>query len=422
MTQLNNFADAERVLMSYMPLTAQITGKDITLARTEQLMAAIGNPQHKLRIIHLAGTSGKTSTTYYISSLLITAGYKVGTTVSPHVDSIAERLQIGLLPLDEATYCAALTEFIELIETLHIQPTYFELLIGFAYWYFAKINVDFAVIETGLGGLHDSTNVAQNPDKVCVITDIGYDHMHVLGNTLEQIATQKAGIIHAQNQVYMYDQAEEVMAQIRKRCEKVGAKLNIIGAVYADNLTELPLFQQRNAHLAHAVYEALTTPYNLPRLSLEQTVEALSIQVPARMDQRHIDGKIVVMDGAHNGQKMRAFTEGFVNHWPEQKAAVLLGLKSGKDYAEVLPLLYPLTTTLIITEFLMAQDTPVTAIDSHELAVAAKEAGFKNVIVEADPEKAYSLLLQQPEELLVITGSFYLIGQLRHTHAELRNC
>jgi dihydrofolate synthase / folylpolyglutamate synthase len=419
MPEFSTIDQAEAYLHRFMRLTKELTGKDVTVERMRPLVKAVDDPHKKLKIIHLAGTSGKTSTAYYIASLLKHAGKKVGLTVSPYVDSITEKIQINSQPLAEREFCEKIAEFITVIESAGIEPSYFELLIGFAYWYFAEQQVDYAVIETGLGGMHDSTNIANNPDKICVITDIGFDHMQVLGNTIQQIAAQKAGIIHAGNQVFMYEQSPEIMEQIQTRVREQRATLTCIKESYdnePEDIIALPAFQQRNWHLAHEVVRSLEDI----RLNEADIEEAMNIQVPARMDVRTIHNKTVVMDGAHNGQKMTAFIEGMESRWPQKEAAVLISLKNGKEYNDVLPQLRRITDTLIITTFAVEHDMKFVSADPELLAESARRYGIANVIVEPDQDKAYGMLMNMSQDLLVITGSFYLIGQLRKSHKELQ--
>lgn len=146
---IENFAEARKVLSAFVP-----TGKPApyTLNRMFRLMKLLGDPQENYHVIHVAGTSGKTSTSYYLAALLAKSDKKVGLTVSPHVDEVNERLQINLKPLSEKDYTKALSEFLEIIHKARINPTYFELLIAFAFWEFARQKVDYAVVEVGLGG------------------------------------------------------------------------------------------------------------------------------------------------------------------------------------------------------------------------------------------------------------------------------
>ena len=201
-----NIDQAIAELQKYVPAVARYSGDDMTLDRMWPLLSAVGNPHKKLKTIHIAGTSGKTSTSYYIAALLKASGQRTGMTVSPHVDSITERLQIDGSPVSDDLFCSYLSEFLDLITDVDPQPSYFELMIAFVLWVFARENLDYVVLETGMGGLFDGTNVVTRSDKICVITDIGLDHTQILGNNVEQIAAQKAGIIHKGNHVFTYKQ------------------------------------------------------------------------------------------------------------------------------------------------------------------------------------------------------------------------
>lgn len=408
------------MLAAYVPQVRELLGKDLTLARMEPLLARLGNPERGLKIIHVAGTSGKTSTAYYIASLLKVAGKRVGLTVSPHLDSVRERVQIDLEPLPEAVFCQALGEFLDLIAEVEPKPTYFELLIAFVYWYFAKIGVDYAVIETGLGGSFDATNVAGNSSKICVITDIGLDHTHVLGDTLTEIAGQKAGIIHNGNQVFMHQQSPAVMGVFEKVTKERNAILNVLSdfenlsrGLFVPEFAKLPQYQQRNWLLAKASYDYIAEQNSLPSLNTVQLAQGMAIQVPGRMEVRALAGKTIVMDGAHNEQKMEAFVNSFKALYPGKKANVLLALKEGKEYKTVLPLIRPICNRLIVTSFKTAQDLPIISINPKVLAAAAKKLGFGIVQTEPDYVKAFQLLLESPKNITIITGSFYLLSSLR---------
>lgn len=418
--KLEDMKDVEAELAKYVPQVRELLGKDLTLARMQPLLACLGNPERKLKIIHIAGTSGKTSTAYYMAALLRAAGLQVGMTVSPHLDSVTERVQINLEPLPDNVFCQALGDFIDLIAEVEPRPTYFELLIAFVYWYFAKVGVDYAVIETGLGGTFDATNVAGNSDKICVITDIGLDHMRVLGNTLTEIAGQKAGIIHANNHVFMHQQSLALMQVFEQKAKEENAMLNVLSInqtisreVPVSAFAALPKYQQRNWSLAKNTYDYLAIRDSLPELSEQQLTQSMAVAVPGRMEIQDIGGKTVIMDGAHNEQKMQAFVSSFQALYPTKKADVLLALKEGKEYKSVLPLLLPITNRLVITSFKTAQDLPIVAINPQVLADAATGLGFTNVEIESDYEKAFQVLLGTPGEIAIITGSFYLLSSLR---------
>lgn len=414
-------ANAE--LATYVPAVREVTGKDITLDRMKPLMEVLGNPERKVKIVHVAGTSGKTSTAYYIAKMLQKPGTNIGLTVSPHLDKVTERIQINSTPIDEWAFCRELGVFLHIIRDVQPRPTYFELLVAFAYWYFAKVGVDIAVIETGFGGLHDGTNVAQSSNKLCVITDIGFDHTAILGDTLPKIAAQKAGIIHALNTVYMYEQADDVMEVFRTRSLQVGATLQVVQQeslaqqFQVQDIGNLPLFQQRNWLLARLVCENIAKKHDweLNQTSLE---ESLQVQVPGRMEIIQSGNKTIVLDGAHNEQKMQSFVASFEEQFPEQKATVLLSLKKDKEYHKVLPLLRVIADTLIVTSFDAVQDLPVPSMDPGILAEAARKEGFANVQVYPDSKEAYDVFLFKTNGLGVVTGSFYLLGLVRQFRAQ----
>src|SRR5690606_17665546 len=133
---VTTMAEAEELLAEYVPLQRKITGRQVTLERMRPLMSAFGNPHEQLKIIHVAGTSGKTSTAYFMARMLQLSGLRVGLTVSPHVDSVTERVQIGLRPLTEGAFVDALNEYMKILGETSLKPTYFELIVSFAYWYF----------------------------------------------------------------------------------------------------------------------------------------------------------------------------------------------------------------------------------------------------------------------------------------------
>ena len=413
--KLSSIADAVAELQKYIPQVATYSGDDMTLDRMWPLLDAVGNPQEKLKIIHVAGTSGKTSTSYYISMILASSGKKVGLTVSPHIDSITERIQIDNEPLNEDTFCLELGIFLGLITNILPKPSYFELLVAFIYWEFERQGVDYAVIETGMGGLLDGTNVAVRPDKVCVITDIGYDHMHILGNSLPEIASQKAGIIHDQNVAFMYEQSEEIMKEIIDRTIEKNAKINPLKykellAINYTPIETLPEFQKRNLLLSQQVCSYIA---RRDEFKLNKNYDPRLVRVPARMETVTLnDNTIIIMDGAHNGQKMHSFVESFKALYPNQKAIVMLALKKGKEYKEVIDEIYPIIETIILTTFNTSQDLPAVSQDTNKIKTYCMTKNIKVKIIDNHVE-ATQYLLNQKNGIKIITGSFYLIGQVR---------
>ncbi len=408
---IKNFAQAHKILRQYVP-PAGSAHQVYSLERMRKLVDQLGNPQNNFKVIHVAGTSGKTSTSYFIAQMLKNSGQKVGLTVSPHIDEVNERVQINLEPLSEAKFCAYLSEFMDLITQGRVVPTYFELLVAFAYWVFTCEKVDYAVVEVGLGGLLDGTNVIDRADKVCVITDIGLDHVQVLGETIEEIAAQKAGIIQSGNQVFALKQGANILKILRANSTERGGKLEIIQdqAIDVEIPKELPLFQRRNWALAVHVYDFIAK-----RDGLSTQAKITVPIVPARMEIVKIAGKTIVMDGAHNSQKMQALVSSMKARFPNQPIATLLALVNGPDFkvrTDIKSIL-ELSDQVIVTSFGSQQDLLHVSVDSNELIKYCQQFGFKNVRAIEDPKLAFKELLKQPEPVLLVTGSFYLMNHIR---------
>lgn len=410
---IRNLTEATEVLRSYANADPKAIGKNFTLERVHPLMEVAGNPQDRLKVVHIAGTSGKTSTAYFMAALLKASGKKIGTTVSPHVDSVTERIQINGIPIADELFCRELGEFIDIVERAGQRPSYFELLYAFSLWAFDRQDVDYVVLETGLGGRYDATNVTTRPDKICIITDIGYDHTNVLGKTLAKIADQKIGIVHEKNAVFMYEQGDEVMEAVYKWTKLQHARVNLIEQ-YGNVVDGIPDYQKRNWSLAYSVYRYLEERDGLKHLTSEVLEETQRVQVPGRMDVRTIKGKTIVMDGAHNQQKMTAFIKSFQRLYPDIKPAVLLGLKSNKDHENIAPLLVPFASRVFVTAFSVSQDSKIRAMNPKVLGKSMVEAGVPNVTVIPEQHEAFKALLESPEQVCVVTGSFYLLGRIRN--------
>lgn len=385
-----------------------------TLDRMRQLLQHLGDPQETIPVVHIAGTSGKTSTAYYTAALLQAAGRQVGLTVSPHVVAISDRVQINGAPLAEEEFCAKLTRYLEIVDASKLQPTYFELMIAFAFWVFAAKKVDTMVIEVGVGGLLDSTNVIRRSDKVCIITDIGLDHMSTLGNSLPEIAKQKAGIIQPQNAVFMHQQSTEIMTVIEMVAKRNSADLYVETRDRYD--VPLSLFQRRNCNLAVAAVD-----YILARdgqsLDADMVSQAATTIIPGRMEELMINGRPIIIDGAHNPQKLQALRDTIRARYPHKKVTVLAAFVDHADVVErmiggfqELALLRP---HIIATSFSGSEDWPHHGAPAETVAAAAKAAAIHPVEVVSDPHAAYTALLESSADVLVVTGSFYLLNHIR---------
>jgi dihydrofolate synthase/folylpolyglutamate synthase len=419
MPAIRNFTEANDLLRSlYEHYKTGVASDFYTLDRMRTLMEHLGNPQEDVRVLHVAGTSGKSSTAYYLAALLQANGARVGLCVSPHIVEVNERVQINLQPLPEVDFCRALGEFWDIITKADLRPSYFETLVAFAYWEFARRKLDYVVMEVGLGGLLDGTNVVSNPSKICVITDIGLDHTRILGDTLEKIATQKAGIVQPHNEVFMYEQGEEVMNIVRTTCQRQQATLHTSTATNELTPLCLPLFQQRNLYLAKE-----TVRFVLARdgrdgrnvLTASEVREAANVLVPGRMEIFQINGKTLIVDGAHNEQKMTALVESIQAKYPGQAIATLISVVQGQDerWQHALDVLIPAVQECIVTSFHQETDDRIkSSVSADAVAAYVKSKYAVTLSVQPDVTKAYQSLLSSEQPILLVTGSLYLLADI----------
>ena len=410
--KVQSVAEAEEYLLRYSPTKS--ASQSYTLECMVQMMDRLDNPQQQLKLIHIAGTSGKTSTAYFIRNLLEAYGKKTGLTVSPHIENITERIQIGGKPMPERKFLNYLNDFLGIVDQWRdLKPSYFELLIALSYWVLTKEEVDYAVIEVGLGGLLDATNVVKRNDKVCVLTPIGLDHTRVLGATLTEIAAQKAGIITINNAVFSSEQPQDV-----KRIFDTAAANNKTMVRYStpsgDDGSLIPLFQQQNWQLACDVvdYIALRDDILQPDTNLRN--RTILHGPPGRYERYRVGNKTLILDGAHNPQKLLALTHALEHEFAEP-VAMLVGFIDAPDnkIEACLNIVAQFSSTLILTEFSRGQDIR----DRHSASIAALEGMIQAQNIScrtmSNPTQAVQELLQLPEDILVVTGSLYLVALLR---------
>lgn len=415
---VRSFSEVEAILSAYIsPIYFERSAAVAISPTMGELLRLVGNPQHSFKVIHVAGTSGKTSTAYYIAALLRQSGAKVGLTVSPHVDSVSERLQINLKTLEEAQYCAAFSKFIGLVQSSDLQPTYFELLVAFALWEFARQKVDYAVVEAGIGGRYDSTNVITATNKVSVLTDIGLGHMKRLGDTLPEIALHKAGIMTANGHAFCLIQTEEVLQVFRHEAELIHATLHVVRQGKGGN--ELPEYQRRNWSLARQVVDWILQRDGYKVLSSIQYDAARAVYIPARMEIQEYAGATLVLDAAHNVQKVQVLAKSILQQYPGRRFTVLLGLSFGEAskaldarLASMIQSLSPIAKRLIITRT-SARDVAGLPGYWHDLVVACQKEESLDIMLVDDATQAYDIFLQAPDNYKLATGSFLLLHDIR---------
>lgn len=411
MKRFGSFEDITKELNKYIFIRSK--NKPYTLDNMVHLMSYLGNPQNKYQVVHVAGTSGKTSTCYYLQNLLLSSGFKTGMTVSPHVTSINERVQINGVPLDPLLYFSEMAIFLDLLEENNLSPNYFELLIAFSFWEFERQKVDIAIVEVGIGGLLDSTNVISRQDKVCVITDIGFDHTEILGDTIAKIAGQKAGIIQTDNYAITNNQSDEVLRIFKAVCKEKNTKLEI--ATTLDNIYDLAPFKIRNLQLAFSVTNLILKQTGIKVLTGKQVRDAARVIVPGRMEIHKLIDKTIILDGSHNPQKLHALTVGISNQFKNSDPILVVSIGNNKinQIEDILNQLVKISKKIILTEFMMDPSIRRIAIEKGRLKSLCKLAGFDYVKVESNPLNAFKLSRSSECDLIVVTGSFYLLNEIR---------
>lgn len=384
-----------------------------SLDRIKRVLTKLNNPQDKIKTVHIAGTSGKTSTSYYLAKLLSLNGYKTGLTVSPHLESISERVQVNSVPISEKEFCKNLDEFIGIITPFHIELTYFELFVAFAFWYFEKIKVDYAVVEVGVGGLLDATNTIVREDKICAITDIGLDHMSMLGNTTEEVASQKAGIIQNGNKVFCNKQGKAVMDCIDQAVKSKHAKF------FINPEKDFVSFSARNFSLARFVAESIFKQDSRPPLSSRQLTEVSSLIIPGRIERYEVGDKTVILDGAHNAQKVENLLKSLNEEIELENCCFVLALGENKKahLLEISQAISKFAKHVILTSFEAKQDFRRASLPPGYL-----KSYFDNVSTEKvfDLDIAIDKALARPEKVIIFTGSLYMIGPVRAKLKEIK--
>ena len=405
---------------------------DEKLSRMRHLLGALGDPQRRLRTVLVAGTKGKGSTAVMIADICRAHGLRVGLTVKPHLVDYRERIQISGRKISR-TDLAALVERIQPAveagrELVWGPATYVEATVALALLHFVDQRVDLAVVEVGIGGRLDATNVVD--PLVSVITPISYDHTEILGETLTAIATEKAGIIRAGGRVVSAPQPDEALAVITQTCEAKLATLVLVGrdvearveesslrgvratvrggrGTYAVRVPLLGRHQAVNAAAAIGAVESL--PEDVLRLDAGAVRRGLAaVRWTARIEV--IDtAPYTVIDVGHNPASMGALREVLQQQLGGRRLVLVFGMLATKDYRTVAAMIAPLAQTIVTT----TPDNPHAL--AAELLAAEVRPHAADVLVIPDRREAVERgrALAGPEDVLLITGSFYLVGEAR---------
>ena len=410
------------------------------LTRARALFGALGDPQDRFRAVHVAGTAGKGSVSAFVASLLRAHGFRVGTHLSPHVYCVLERFQVDGGPAPAELVEAALARIRPAVEAVeragHGRPSFFEVTNAIAFSLFAD-RVDYGVIETGLGGLLDSTNTISRADKLAVITPIGLDHQDLLGATVREIAAQKAGVLPFGGRAVAARQrdagVERVLGAeaVRRGCDLRWVDLGppAVRAWTGPGGTELHVrsqpslslgltgrHQAGNAHLALRAVEAMAARDGW---SLDADAVCLGMRsatLPGRFERRVIAGRTAVLDGAHNPMKLAALVATLHDVYPGTRLPWVLAFKQDKDLRAAVRVIAPSASLVVATQFATGDgDHPAgRSVAAEQITMAAGECGVE-AVVEEDAACAVARAAERAEAGLpvVVSGSFHLLAAVR---------
>ena len=406
-------------------------GMNLGLERINYIAKKLGNPQQNYKIIHVGGTNGKGSTCKFIASILERSGHTVGVYTSPHLQHISERFVVGNRQITEDEVVSIVQKIKPVVNKMMDGgngPTFFEVVTALAFQYFCDKKVDFAVVEVGLGGRYDATNIVE--PILTVITNVSLEHQHILGKTVKDIAFEKAGIIKTDVPIVtgatgnaltvINNVAKEKKAPVtiikkeswKRTCNDVnGQKFSINGALsdYVINTSMLGEYQGENIAVAIAAIEQLQmNGAYIPDTNIEEGIaHAANI---GRMDIVSND-PLILLDGAHNKAGMKFLAESLKKDFDHDKLIVVLGILSDKDITSMLSSIVPLADVLVATK---SKNTR--ACDPAKLKEMIKKIdNTKEVIVkERIPDAiAYAKSLAKKNDLICVTGSLFTVGEAR---------
>jgi dihydrofolate synthase / folylpolyglutamate synthase len=434
-----NYAESLKYLFSLgreLAAPTQAAAAKFDLENISVLAEALGHPEKKYRSVHIAGTNGKGSTAAFTESILRAAGIKTGLYTSPHLEKINERIRVKGEGISDAEFAASFAKIQSLIEELLAQgklrahPTFFEVVTALAFEHFAKAGVEIAVMEVGLGGRLDATNILA--PEVSVITRVDFDHENFLGHSLAEIAREKAGIIKSGVPAIVAEQRTEAREVILRRAAEVGAtvfesergyvaeqvafiegcvRAEVVNAKSGARFRVAPKlrgrFQLENAKNAIAVAEILRVRgAGINDAAIEQGIA--NAVWPGRIEKLQSEPD-VYLDGAHNPSAARELAAFLSENFASRKVTLLFAAMRDKAVDEIAGILFPLANEVIFTQAKISR-----AISAAQLAdMAGEYAAHFRVIADAQAALDEALANARADDAIFVTGSLYLVGELR---------
>lgn len=395
------------------------------LGRTQTLLAKMGNPEKKLKFVHIAGTNGKGSTAAMTASILRKAGYRTGLYTSPYIYRFHERMQVDGVEISDEDL-AAVTEYVKpLADAMEESPTEFELVCCIAFEYFRRMQCDIVVLEVGMGGALDSTNVIEVPE-VAVITNIGLDHTEYLGDTVEKIAETKSGIFKENGHAVVYRSTPSVEAVYERICEEKHISLkkadfdtlrlksrSLEGQVFDCGQRKdllLPLLgdhQLHNAAVVLAIADTLIAEgWSITEENIRQGIR--DVRWPGRFDIVSRE-PLFIIDGGHNPQCIEALVKNIEDYLAGRRVIALTGVLADKDYADMYQPVMPL-----VQEFVCITPPNPRKLEADLLAQYLRQAGADAIScpsIASGVSKAMELAGKK--DVVLCFGSLYSIGAIR---------
>ncbi|MET3320019.1 UNVERIFIED_ORG: dihydrofolate synthase/folylpolyglutamate synthase [Peribacillus simplex] len=422
MKEINHFFEQRQVQL----------GMNFGLSRMETLLTKLGNPQEGLKYIHIAGSNGKGSTLHYIKEILLAEGIRVASFTSPYLIRMNEQLKINTDEISDNEFVAAFQELWPIVQEMDSAgngPTQFEILTAMAFSYFSKKEVDLVLMETGLGGRLDTTNVIQ--PLLSIITSISLEHTNILGNTLAEIASEKAGIIKSGAPIISGVTSEEPAKVIEEKAASADVPYYQLGRdFYVNDVKQSKHGQSFSISLDNRSIRNIDLQM-LGRHQIDNAALAVAavMLVIEGIDEKSIrkgigeakwngrfekisDEPLIIIDGAHNPAGIEVLIETLKTHYPDYTYQFIFSSFRDKDYSQMLHMLEKEAIEIIITEF------------NHERAADAeklyKQCSHENKSIDKDWQSAIRKGRQNTgeKEILVITGSLYFLSLVREFISE----
>ncbi|ADO82624.1 bifunctional folylpolyglutamate synthase/dihydrofolate synthase [Ilyobacter polytropus] len=390
-------------------------GIKLGLENIERMCEALGNPQDKYRVIHIAGTNGKGSTATTIEAGLIEAGYRVGKFTSPHIIRFNERIQFGGNEIEDQEICSYYLKVKEVVEEKRIKATFFEMTTAMMFLYFADKKAEFVVLETGMGGRYDATNVVNS--EIAVITNVSLDHVGFLGDNIYDISKEKAGIIKKKCIVVVGDDNLDFIKAIRNETENfvnIKSKYkNIEYTLDKENfLTEINIENKKYSFSLFGEYQVgnfLCAYETLKILGIESEViqrAAAKVRWPGRFEV-YSKTPLVILDGAHNADAAEKLRENLNLSFSPEEVVAVVSVLDDKDIPNIMREIRGFSDTIILTSLEMFKR----GLKGEELSVYTDS--FKLSLIENDIKEAYKKAFFMDKKVIVICGSFYLLSRFK---------